>query len=79
MAKTLRPVQGPGFDPWSGNWIPRATAKTWGNQIVNKNEIINTEVELVTTLLISTAQQSDPVIHTCTLFSYSSPPWFITG
>lgn len=50
MAKTLRPVQGPGFDRWSGNWIPRAPAKTWGNQIVNKNEIINAEVELVTTL-----------------------------
>lgn len=24
---------GPGFDPWSGNWIPRTTTKTQHNQI----------------------------------------------
>ena len=28
VAKTLRSqCRGPGFNPWSGNWIPRATAK----------------------------------------------------
>ena len=34
MAKTLRSqCRGPGFDPWSGNWIPHATKKTQHNQI----------------------------------------------
>ena len=28
--------RGPGFDPWSGNWLPYATTKTWHSQIKNK-------------------------------------------
>ena len=37
MAKTPRSqCWGPRFNPWSGNWIPHATTKTWHSQI-NKN------------------------------------------
>jgi len=27
VAKIWLPVQGPGFDPWLGNWIPHAATK----------------------------------------------------
>ena len=40
VAKTLySQCRGPGFNPWSGNWIPQATAKTKNSQI-NKNKYI---------------------------------------
>ena len=32
--------RGPGFDPWSGNWIPHAAAETWYSQI-NLYNILN--------------------------------------
>ena len=36
MAKTLHSqCRGPRFDPWSGNWIPHATTKTWCS-LINK-------------------------------------------
>ena len=28
VAKTVLPMQGPGFDPWAGNWIPHASTKS---------------------------------------------------
>ena len=36
VAKTLHSqCRGPRFDPWSGNWIPHATTKTWCS-LINK-------------------------------------------
>ena len=40
VAKTLySQCRGPGFNPWSGNWIPHVTTKTKSSQI-NKNKYI---------------------------------------
>ena len=40
VAKTLSSqCKGPGFNPWSGNWIPHVTTKSWYRQI---NKQINT-------------------------------------
>ena len=35
--------QGPGFYPWSGNWIPHATTKIHMSQLKNLNAATKTE------------------------------------
>ena len=45
VAKTLYSMQGPGFDPWSGNQIPRTATKSWRSQI---NKLIFKEMRVLT-------------------------------